>query len=93
MTEVQAILFSGGGIMLVTAVGWGATAWRRNRQNGLANGVSVERQDNMEKRLDELPCQDNKYLIEWGMIKQGQEAASSFGLKLFSCRNQSACHV
>ncbi len=73
MTEWQAILVSGGGFLLVTLIGWGGILWQRNRLSGRENGVSSERQDNMEELLSNLPCQDPKYLIEYGEIRQGQE--------------------
>lgn len=73
MTEVQAILASGGGIIFIYILGWAGNAWHKNRLNGRNSGIYSERQDNMEKRLDSLPCQDSKYMIEWGKVIQGQE--------------------
>ena len=73
MTEVQAILTTGSSLGVIYISGWLYNRWTNNRQSGHDSGVSAERQENIEKRLDELPCRDSKYMVEWGMVRQGME--------------------
>ncbi len=73
MTEVQAILLSGGVFVLVTILGWVGVLWQRNRLSGRDNGTSAEHISNIDELLSNLPCRDNKYLVEAGMVRQALE--------------------
>ncbi len=73
MTETIAILLSGGVFVVVTILGWGGVLWQRNKLSGRNNGTSAEHMKNIDELLSNLPCQDNKYMVEWGMIRQSLE--------------------
>lgn len=71
MTEVQAILLSGGGFMLINVAGWYIAHLANGRRNAHQEGADSQRLQQVELDLNGLPCQANpEYMKEQGQLMQ-----------------------
>lgn len=71
MTEVQAILMTGGGFMIINVAGWYLSHLANGRNHAKEEGASEQRLQQVETGLDGLPCQvDPNYMKEQGQLMQ-----------------------
>ena len=74
ITEVQAILASAGGMFVINIAGWVFAYSKNNHQSARLEGEETEQLQNLEARVNHLPCIENsKYMMQMGQLNQKTE--------------------